>query len=323
MRISSRRRKPRERAAEITTTPTLEQRRADALQNIARTFLDAEPDDRSGEDRHLVVVQVSAEALTQDVPAGTPWQQDGARRRRSDVHRHRRSRGNARDLRSARHGPARDAHRRAPRLHRQGRDLDHRCRWRDPSSGQVTALGVAGSASRPASSRHHLQLPRLSPVAASRRPSRGPVVRGRSHRHRGSGPAVQASPRDGPRRRIAAGTLPPATGAPPGRRFTVVDAAGRPVQARWPAMFEHLSIRSPRHRDRRCRCRCRSNPERIAATTGRRRLPPRGLCGRPLRRAQWNSLRERPPRRPPAPAAAEVDSAAEAAAAVAMSLNRE
>ncbi|WP_299301354.1 HNH endonuclease signature motif containing protein [uncultured Brachybacterium sp.] len=41
-------------------------------QSLARTFLDAEPDDRSGEDRHLVIVQVSAEALAQNVPAGMP-----------------------------------------------------------------------------------------------------------------------------------------------------------------------------------------------------------------------------------------------------------
>ncbi|MGP9707686.1 DUF222 domain-containing protein [Brachybacterium sp. AOP24-D1-21] len=61
-----------ERAAEITTTATLEQRKADALHSLARTYLDAEPDDRSGEDRHLVIVQVSAEALAQSVPAGTP-----------------------------------------------------------------------------------------------------------------------------------------------------------------------------------------------------------------------------------------------------------
>ena len=58
--------------AEATTTATLEQRRADALHSLARTYLGSEPDDRSGEDRHLVVVQVSAEALTQNVPAGTP-----------------------------------------------------------------------------------------------------------------------------------------------------------------------------------------------------------------------------------------------------------
>ncbi|WP_193105071.1 HNH endonuclease signature motif containing protein [Brachybacterium sp. FME24] len=61
-----------ERAAQITSTPTFEQRKADALVSIARTFLDTEPDDRSGEDRHLVIVQVSAEALVDDVPAGTP-----------------------------------------------------------------------------------------------------------------------------------------------------------------------------------------------------------------------------------------------------------
>ena len=61
-----------ERAAVITTTATLEQRKSDALHSLARTYLDAEPDDRSGEDRHLVIVQVSAEALSQNVPAGTP-----------------------------------------------------------------------------------------------------------------------------------------------------------------------------------------------------------------------------------------------------------
>ena len=286
-----------ERAAEITTTPTLEQRRADALQNIARTFLDAEPDDRSGEDRHLVVVQVSAEALTQDVPAGTPPDSrtepaaDGADVADADTAAAELAdavddgavidvpAGTPENLRSARHGPARDAHRRAPRLHRQGRDLDHRCRWRDPSSGQVTALGVAGSASRPASSRHHLQLPRLSPVAASRRPSRGPVVRGRSHRHRGPGPAVQASPRDGPRRRIAAGTCLPLRGAPgPAlrggrcRRTACSGALARHVRASLDPQ--------PRHRDRRCRCRCRPGAHR--RDHGRRRLPSRGLCGRPL-----------------------------------------
>lgn len=58
--------------AEATTTATLEQRRADALHSLARTYLDSAPEDRSGEDRHLVIVQVSAEALTQNVPAGTP-----------------------------------------------------------------------------------------------------------------------------------------------------------------------------------------------------------------------------------------------------------
>jgi Domain of unknown function (DUF222)/HNH endonuclease len=46
--------------------------KADALLDVARGFLDAAPQDRSGEDRTMVVVQVSAENLARDVPAGTP-----------------------------------------------------------------------------------------------------------------------------------------------------------------------------------------------------------------------------------------------------------
>jgi Domain of unknown function (DUF222)/HNH endonuclease len=47
---------------------------ADAVLDVARGFLNTAPEDRSGEDRTLVVVQVSAENLTRnphDVPAGT------------------------------------------------------------------------------------------------------------------------------------------------------------------------------------------------------------------------------------------------------------
>lgn len=48
---------------------------ADALIDMARVFLDTAPEDRSGEDRSLVVVHVSAESLAQsadeNVPAGT------------------------------------------------------------------------------------------------------------------------------------------------------------------------------------------------------------------------------------------------------------
>ena len=47
---------------------------ADALLDVARSFLDVAPQDRSGEDRTLVVVHVSAEQLARtvpDVPAGT------------------------------------------------------------------------------------------------------------------------------------------------------------------------------------------------------------------------------------------------------------
>jgi hypothetical protein len=39
---------------------------------MARVFLNTSPEDRSGEDRNLVVVQVSAENLARNVPAGTP-----------------------------------------------------------------------------------------------------------------------------------------------------------------------------------------------------------------------------------------------------------
>lgn len=62
------------RDARITTDPTPEQRRADALADVARGYLQSEPDDRTGEDRHLVLVQVDRAALegTADVPAGTP-----------------------------------------------------------------------------------------------------------------------------------------------------------------------------------------------------------------------------------------------------------
>jgi hypothetical protein len=42
---------------------------ADALLDVARVFLDTAPGDRSGEDRTLVVVHVSAENLTRAVPA--------------------------------------------------------------------------------------------------------------------------------------------------------------------------------------------------------------------------------------------------------------
>jgi hypothetical protein len=45
---------------------------ADALLDVARVFLNTAPEDRSGEDRTLVVVQVSAENLARNVPAGTP-----------------------------------------------------------------------------------------------------------------------------------------------------------------------------------------------------------------------------------------------------------
>jgi Domain of unknown function (DUF222)/HNH endonuclease len=51
---------------------------ADALLDVARGFLDTAPVDCSGEDRTLVVVQVSAEQLAGNVPAGTSVQPTAA-----------------------------------------------------------------------------------------------------------------------------------------------------------------------------------------------------------------------------------------------------
>jgi Domain of unknown function (DUF222) len=45
--------------------------KADALLDVARVFLDTVPEDRSGEDRTLVIVHVSAENVAGNVPAGT------------------------------------------------------------------------------------------------------------------------------------------------------------------------------------------------------------------------------------------------------------
>ncbi len=44
---------------------------ADALIDVGRGFLDTAPEDRSGEDRTLVVAHVSVELLAGNVPAGT------------------------------------------------------------------------------------------------------------------------------------------------------------------------------------------------------------------------------------------------------------
>ena len=72
--------------APLDTTPTYGY--ADAILDIARTFLDTTPEDRSGEDRTIVVVHVAAEHLTghtppqqppAHVPAGTPAADDQTR----------------------------------------------------------------------------------------------------------------------------------------------------------------------------------------------------------------------------------------------------
>jgi hypothetical protein len=69
--------KPGEQPNEVAATPPYS--RADALVDVSRAFVASAPEDRSGEDRHLVVVHVDAGLLTdppagsesEDVPAGT------------------------------------------------------------------------------------------------------------------------------------------------------------------------------------------------------------------------------------------------------------
>ncbi|MFI8776958.1 DUF222 domain-containing protein [Brachybacterium paraconglomeratum] len=230
-----------ERCAEITTEATLDQRRADALHDLARTYLAAEPDDRSGEDRHLVVVQVNAESLSEDVPAGTlprcgvagggPLEPRTAERLActgkvslalADVHGEILHLGRARRLASR-------AQRRALRLRdgtcvfpgcHQSKHLDahHLTPW---SEGGPTDLDELALLCR----RHHVMV------------------------HEGGLRLVRAVAAPG--------------GAGP--RFQVLDADGRPVQARWPAMLERLILRPDASADS---LREDRDPERIAATTG-------------------------------------------------------
>ena len=65
--------RPTDSQEQADTTPV--RTNVDALLDLARASLDAAPDDRSGEDRTLVVVHVAAEQLAdqpaEDVPAGT------------------------------------------------------------------------------------------------------------------------------------------------------------------------------------------------------------------------------------------------------------
>lgn len=208
-----------ERCAEITTEATLDQRRADALHDLARTYLAAEPDDRSGEDRHLVVVQVNAESLSESVPAGTlprcgvagggPLEPRTAERLActgkvslalADVH------GEILHLGRARRFASR-AQRRALRLRdgtcvfpgcHQSKHLDahHLTPW---SEGGPTDLDELALLCR----RHHVMV------------------------------------HEGGLRLVRAASAPGGVGP----RFQVLDAGGRPVQARWPAMLERLILR--------------------------------------------------------------------------------
>ncbi|MGP5125895.1 DUF222 domain-containing protein [Brachybacterium tyrofermentans] len=225
-------------AAEVTTDPTLDQRKADAVLQLARTFLDAEPDDRSGEDRHLVVVQVSAESLIQNVPAGTfAGERTTADAPSPDV-----PAGTPELCRALGAGPleARTAERLACTgkvaitITDTGGEILHLGRSRRLASrAQRRALRLRDTTcSFPGCHQsQHLDAHHVVPWSEG-----GPTdIDGlallcRRHHvivHEGG---LRLMPRD-----PAAGTL--------GQRFTVVDADGRPVQARWPAMLEHLSIR--------------------------------------------------------------------------------
>lgn len=245
-------------AAETTTTPTLEQRRADALLDLARTFLDAEPDDRSGEDRHLVVVQVSAEALVRDVPAGTPPEDGIATQSPHSV-----PAGALETCGVLGAGPLEP--RTAERLACTGKvalTITDR-------GGEILHLGrsqrLASRAQRRAlrlrdttctfpgcHQSRHLDAHHVVPWSEG-----GPTdIEGLAllcRRH-------HVMVHEGGLRLVASSTSRAAVG----QRFEVIDAEGRPVQARWPATLERLAF----HRRIIAAAEPDADPTRIAATTG-------------------------------------------------------
>ncbi|MDN5820528.1 MAG: HNH endonuclease [Brachybacterium sp.] len=253
-----------ESAAEITTAPTLEQRKADALLDIARTFLDAEPDDRSGADRHLVIVQVSAEALAQNVPAGTPPAEPPPATGLAvepvplDVPAKTPEICGALGA-----GPleTRTAERLACTgeiaitITDAGGEILHLGRARRLASrAQRRALRLRDTTcSFPGCHQsQHLDAHHVVPWSGGGSTDiDGLALLCRRHHvmvHEGGLRLVPDTP----------------AGMSRGRRFAVVDAEGRPVQARWPAMLEHLSIRTVTA----ATDDADADPERIAATTG-------------------------------------------------------
>lgn len=245
-------------AAEITTTPTLEQRRADALLDLARTFLDTEPDDRSGEDRHLVVVQVSAEALAQNVPAGTSREHHIAASPPQNV-----PAGTPEACGVLGAGPLEP--RTAERLACTGKvaititdrggEILHLGRSRRLASrAQRRALRLRDTTctfpgchqSRHLDAHHVVPWSEGGPTDVE-----GLALLCRRHHvmvHEGGLRLVPSS----------------AYGASPGQRFEVIDAEGRPVQARWPATLERFAFR----RSIVAAAEPGGDPTRIAATTG-------------------------------------------------------
>ena len=217
--------------AEATTTATLEQRRADALHSLARTYLSSEPDDRSGEDRHLVIVQVSAEALTQNVPAGTP------RAPESDV-----PAGTLPRCGALGAGPLETAT--AERLACTGRVS----LMLTDAGGEVLHLGrtqrLASRAQRRAlrlrdttctfpgcHQTRHLDAHHLVPWSQGGRTDiDGLALLCRRHHvmvHEGGMRVVRNAGRSSPHQ----------------PRLLVLDSSSQPIQARWPAMLEHIRVR--------------------------------------------------------------------------------
>ncbi|WP_299304340.1 HNH endonuclease signature motif containing protein [uncultured Brachybacterium sp.] len=284
-----------ELAADVTTAPTLEQRRADAFLDLARTFLDAEPDDRSGEDRHLVIIQVSAESLSQNVPAGTP--------------------SSASPLTALPHADEQQA---TESLRGREPTITSGAPPHNVPAGTSERCGVLGMG--PLEIRTAERLACTGKVAITITDAGGEILHlGRSRRLASRAQRRALRMRDttcsfpgchqsqhldahhvvpwseggltdieglallcrrhhvmvheGGLRLVPGSGFRTATSL--SRRLAVVDADGRPVQARWPAMFEHLLFRSTIDtkddgaRDTTCSAPPpAADPERIAATTG-------------------------------------------------------
>ncbi|WP_193104451.1 HNH endonuclease signature motif containing protein [Brachybacterium sp. FME24] len=259
---------PTAQRAAASTTPTLEQRKADALHSLARTFLHAEPDDRSGEDRHLVIVQVSAETLTGNVPAGTPEPLPTADESMgtptssptADV-----PAGTSSRCGVVGQGPLEP--RTAERLACSGKvalmitdaggEVLHLGRTsRLASRGQRRALRLRDTVCNfpGCHQSRHLDAHHTTPWSQGGATDiEGLALLCRRHHvmvHEGGLHLVPD----------------PARFTPLQPRFQVVDEAGRLVQARWPAMLEALSVRAAP--PARLEADVDADPERIAATTG-------------------------------------------------------
>ncbi|MCG7308150.1 HNH endonuclease signature motif containing protein [Brachybacterium sp. ACRRE] len=70
--------------AEQDVPPIIEQTRADALVDMARAYLDTTPADRSGEDRHLVVVHATPDMLVSGEPRGSERHEGSVAAHRSE-----------------------------------------------------------------------------------------------------------------------------------------------------------------------------------------------------------------------------------------------